>query len=445
MLSDELERRARDGEPVRVGVIGAGVFGSMVLSQLRTVPGLRLVGVCDRDPGRAHAALRRTGWTQAQTGARALSEAAESETTAVVSDAIGLAQSEHIDVVVEATGSPGAAVEHALAAIGAGRHVVNVTVEADALVGPALAARARAAGVVYTLAYGDQPALICELVDWARLCGLPIVAAGKGTKYLPSYHASTPETVWQHWGIDLDHAMKHGLNPTMFNSFLDGTKSAIEMAAVADATGLEPQKDGLRFPPAGEHDLASVCTHEDDGGALQARATLETVSSLHRDGSEVERDLRWGVYVVFEAPSDYVAERFGEYGLSTDPSGRFAALWRPYHLIGLELAPSIARAALLEEATGTPARFVADVVAVAKRDLEAGETLDGEGGYCVWGKLRPAREAVDAGELPIGLAHDVVLRRNVAAGETLARADVGLDATSTIVALRDEMEAALHP
>ena len=416
----------------------------MVLSQLKEVRGMHLVGVADRDPDRAHAALRRTGWPEPRTQARNLEEADARGTTAVVEDALTLATSDHIDVLVEATGSPAAAVEHALAAIEAGRHVVNVTVEADALVGPIVAQRAEAAGVVYALAYGDQPALICELVDWARLSGFRVVSAGKGTKYLPAYHASTPDTVWDHWGIDQQHAETHGLNPTMFNSFLDGTKSAIEMAAVADATGLVPQDDGLQFPPAGEQDLASVCITKADGGVLSQTGTVEVVSSLHRDGREVERDLRWGVYVVFEAPSDYVAERFGEYGLTTDPSGRFASLWRPYHLIGLELVPSIARAALLGQATGTPSSFLADVVAVAKRDLKTGEKLDGEGGYGVWGRLRPAQASVERRELPIGLAHDVVLSRDVALGETLTRDDVVLDHSALVIALREELEASLR-
>ena len=416
----------------------------MVLSQLKEVRGMHLVGVADRDPDRAHAALRRTGWPEPRTQARNLEEADARGTTAVVEDALTLATSDHIDVLVEATGSPAAAVEHALAAIEAGRHVVNVTVEADALVGPIVAQRAEAAGVVYALAYGDQPALICELVDWARLSGFRVVSAGKGTKYLPAYHASTPDTVWDHWGIDQQHAETHGLNPTMFNSFLDGTKSAIEMAAVADATGLVPQDDGLQFPPAGEQDLASVCITKADGGVLSQTGTVEVVSSLHRDGREVERDLRWGVYVVFEAPSDYVAERFGEYGLTTDPSGRFASLWRPYHLIGLELVPSIARAALLGQATGTPSSFLADVVAVAKRDLKTGEKLDGEGGYGVWGRLRPAQASVKRRELPIGLAHDVVLSRDVALGEMLTRDDVVLDHSALVIALREELEAPLR-
>ena len=418
------------------------MFGSMALSQIRRVRGLQLVGVADANPDGARASLARTGWPE-QPAEADLATARAKGTVVVTDDADALARSEHIDVLVEATGSPSAAVDHALAAIETGHHFVNATVEADVLVGPALAARARSAGVVHSFAYGDQPALVCELVDWGRVCGLEVVCAGKGTKYLPSYHASTPDTVWDHWGLDRDHAREHGLNAQMFNSFLDGTKSAIEMAAVANATGLTPQRDGLRFPPAGEHELASVCIPEADGGMLEHSGTVETVSSLTRAGEDVERDLRWGVYVVFEASSEFVAQRFADYGLITDPTGRYAALWRPYHLIGLELTPSIAAAALRGEATGSPTAFVADVVAVAKRDLKAGERLDGEGGSCVWGRLRPAAAAVGAGELPIGLAHDVRLEQDVASGDVLTRTDVTLEPGSTLARLRAEIEATL--
>jgi predicted homoserine dehydrogenase-like protein len=370
-----------------------------------------------------------------------IADAVAAGSCAVVADGGEVAAAEQLDVLIESTGSPGAAARHALAAFEAGTHVVNVTVEVDALVGPLLAARARSAGVVYSLASGDQPALICELVDWARVSGFEVVCAGKGTKYLPEYHASTPDTVWDSYGIGRDHAEAHGLNAQMFNSFLDGTKSAIEMAAVANATGLRPREGGLGFPAAGEHELASVCVPIESGGMLEFPGAVEVVSSLRRDGGEVERDLRWGVYVVFEAPSEYVTERFREYGLVTDESGRYSALWRPYHLIGLELATSVARAALQGASTGTPQQFIADVVAVAKRDLEAGEVLDGEGGHRVWGLLRPATRSVEAAALPIALAHGVKLRQPVSAGTVLGRDDVELDPADPLVALRAELEA----
>ena len=287
-----------------------------------------------------------------------------------------------------------------------------VNVEADVLAGPALAARARAAGIVYSLAYGDQPALIAEQVDWARACGFRVAAAGKGTKYLPAFHASTPDTVWSHYGLTAGEARAAGMNSQMFNSFLDGTKSAIEMAAVANACGLGVPEDGLAFPPVGVDDLAEALAPGSGG-----TGRVEVVSSLHRDGSPVERDLRWGVYVVLEAQSDYAAACFRQYGLKTDGSGRFAGMYKPYHLIGMELGISIYSAVLRGEPTGAPTAFRGDAVAVAKRDLKAGEKLDGEGGYTVWGKLIPARRSVEMSALPIGLAKDVRLTRDVAEGE----------------------------
>src|SRR5690606_1841761 len=245
-------------------------------------------------------------------------------------------------------------------------------------------------GLVYSLAYGDQPALIAEMVDWARACGFPVVAAGKGTKYLPSYHELTPADVWDHYGITAEEAAAGGMNAQMFNSFMDGTKSAIEMAAVANACDLAPAADGLAFPPVGCDHLAEVLKPRAAGGVLERNGQVEVISSLERDGSPVARDLRWGVYVVFEASTDYAKRCFKEYGLATDASGRYAAAYRPYHLIGLELGTSVAHAALHGQPTGAARAWRGDVVATAKRDLKAGERLDGEGGYTVWGKLRPA-------------------------------------------------------
>jgi predicted homoserine dehydrogenase-like protein len=314
-----------------------------------------------------------------------------------------------------------------------------VNVEADALAGPLLKRRADEAGIVYTLAYGDQPALICEMVDWARAAGFSVVAAGKGTKYLPSYHASTPETVWQHYGLTPEEAERGGMNAQMFNSFLDGTKSAIEMASVANATGLSAPH-GLRFPPVGVDDLARILKPRSDGGILDVRGQVEVISSVERDTRPVFRDLRWGVYVTFAADSDYVARCFKEYGLLTDPSGQYSSMYKPYHLIGLELGISVASAGVRHEATGAPVCWNGDVVATAKRDLAAGEMLDGEGGFTVYGKLLPARESLTVGGLPLGLAHGVKLVRAVTAGAVVGWNDVAFDAHSPAVKFRREME-----
>ena len=417
-----LDDRSRSGRPVRVALVGAGTFGSMLLGQARRLTGLEVVCVADLDVDRARAALETAGFAPG-----------EVETT---DDAFAAIERDTIEVVVEATGAPLPGVAHALAAIERGRHVVMVNVEADALAGPALATRAREAGIVYSLAYGDQPALICELVDWARCCGFEPVCAGKGTKYLPSYHSITPDTVWEHYGLSRAQIESGGLSPRMFTSFIDGTKSAIEMAAVCNATGLVPQAEGLRFPPAGRETLAHVCIPETEGGTLSRTGTVEVVSSLEHDGRAVPGDLRWGVFVTFAAPSPAVADWFRAYGLATDPSGRFAALYRPYHLIGLEATISVLSAGLLGEPTGSPGAFLADVAAVAKRHLPAGTRLDGEGGHTVYGALVSADRGVSDELLPIGLCDGLALRRAVRRGQLVTLDDVEPPASSKAFELR---------
>lgn len=405
-----LDERARGGAPLSVGLVGAGTFGTMILSQVARLRGMRVAGVADLVPDRARDALQRAGLA--------------ADDVFVSDDPRQVIELPGVEVVIEATGAAVAGVEHAYTAITRRRHVVMVNVEADVLAGPALAERAREAGVVYSMAFGDQPALVCALVDWARAAGFEVVCAGKGTKYLPSYHQATPETVWDHYGLSPERVREAGLNARMFTSFLDGTKSAIEMAAIANATGLVPQDAGLGFPPAGARELASVAIPKESGGTLARPGTVEVVSSLRRDGTPVEDDLRWGVYVTLAAGSDFVAGCFSDYGLDTDPSGRYAAMYRPYHLIGLETTVSVLSAGLLGEPTGTPTGWRGEVVSVAKRDLASGEALDGEGGFTVYGRLTPAATAMAEGALAIGLAHGVRLRRNVPAGRVVRVDDV---------------------
>ena len=428
-LHDQLRERAASAQPVRVGLIGAGKFGSMFLSQAPSTIGLEVRVIADLDPDRARAACRAVGWSD-EFAAR----------TTFTDDALDVMRADDVDVVVEATGNPAAGITHARAAFAAGKHIVMVNVEADVLAGPLLAAEARDTGVVYTMAYGDQPALTCEMVEWARISGFEVVAAGKGTKYLPSYHGSTPDTVWDHYGLTAEQAQAAGMNSRMFNSFLDGTKSAIEMAAIANATGLTPPPDGLGFPPCGRDDLAHVLRPAEDGGQLHHKGQVEVVSSIERDGRPVPSDLRWGVYVVIEAPNDYTAACFRQYGMNTDASGRYSAMYKPFHLIGLELNVSILSAGLLERPTGASRDFVGDAVVTAKRNLAAGETLDGEGGFTVYGKLLPARTSLEHGALPIGLAHGVTLRRAIGAGEIVGWDDIECDPTLEAVIVRREME-----
>lgn len=428
-LYQKLAERHAAGGSVRVALIGAGKFGSMFLAQVPRLPGLDVAVIADLNPEHARAACRHVGWPEARISAT------------IFTDSGLTAASADVDVVIEATGAPLPGIAHAQAAIDAGNHVVMVNVEADVLAGPALAADARAAGVVYSMAYGDQPALVAELVDWARAAGFSVAAAGKGTKYLPTYHKVTPDAVWQHYGLTEESAQAAGMNPQMFNSFLDGTKSAIEMVAIANACGLDVPMDGLSFPPCGVDDLAQVLRPRKVGGHLTGEGMVEVVSSLERDGRPVFRDLRWGVYVVLKAESDYAAACFRQYGLPTDTTGRYAAMYKPFHLIGLELSISVLSAALRAEPTGSAREWRGDAVAVAKRDLRRGEALDGEGGYTVWGKAIPAGRSRRMGALPIGLAHGVRLTRDVAEGAILCLGDVTLAPDAPVLELRRRMGA----
>ncbi len=242
-----------------MGLIGAGKFGSMYLSQAPRTPGIHLIAVADLSPDRARQSLRRVGWEEARFAARGMEAAAQGGTTFVTEDADAMIASPFVDIVIDATGSPAAGIRHALKAFTAGKHIVMVNVEADVLAGPLLARKAAEAGVIYSMASGDQPALIAELVDWARTIGLEVICAGKGTKYLPAYHASTPDTVWGHYGFSESQVAGGDFNPQMFNSFLDGTKSALEMAAVANACGLTPRGTGSPSRPAASTTCRASC------------------------------------------------------------------------------------------------------------------------------------------------------------------------------------------
>ncbi len=436
-----LERVAAD-RPVTVGLIGVGKFGTMFLSQARLTQGLHVTGVADLDVGRARSQLKTAGWPDAAYAAASLADAHRKRATFVTDSAEALTADPRIEVIVEATGVPGAGIHHCLQAIANGKHIVMVNVEADAVAGPLLARKAKAAGVVYSLAWGDQPALICEHVDWARAAGFKVICAGKGTRYEPHYHKSNPDNVWDILDKYLNISDRKSINPKMFNSFVDGTKSGIEMTAVCNATGLVPQSDGLHFPPATRFEISDICKPKSDGGTLEKAGVTEVTSSVYRDGRDVPHHLALGTYVVFEGETDYARRCFKEYAMLPDKSGKYAALYRPIHMIGLELGISVASCALRNEPTGAPTGFRSDVVATAKRALKAGEMLDGEGGFCVWGKQTPAEVSLRDELLPLGLAHNVKLKRDIPEGGALRWLDVAYDPNDNAVKVRREMESA---
>ena len=439
-LHRQLQELAANNKSIKVGLIGAGKFGSMYLSQIPTTPGVQLVGIADLSPAGVKKNLERVGWKDEQSNARSLDDAIKTGQTHISEDWQALVSHPAIDVIVECTGHPIAAVDHCLLAFANGKHVVNVTVEADAFCGPLLAQKAKEAGVVYSLAFGDQPALICDLVDWARTCGFPVVAAGRGHKWLPHFSESTPETVWGNYGLTPEQASRGGLNPKMFNSFLDGSKPSIESTAVANATGLSVPSNGLLYPPASVEDIPFVTRPISEGGVLEKKGMVEVISSLEANGRKIPYDIRMGVWVTVEAETDYIKNCFEEYNAHTDPSGRSFTLYKRWHLIGLEVGMSVASVALRKEATGVAHCWNADVVATANRDLKPGELLDGEGGYTVWGKLLPATKSVAMGGLPLGLAHDIKVVRPVKKGQSLCWDDVAVDTNTHAYKIRQELE-----
>ena len=428
-LEKKINELIDNKKTVNVTIIGAGKFGSMFLSQAPYTKGLNVFTICDLNIDKAKKACREVGWGEDQINNVIFTEDFEK----AIND-------DEVDVVVEATGHPSSGIKHARTCFKYGKHVIMVNVEADVLAGPSLSAEANSADVVFSMAYGDQPSLTLEIIEWARASGFKVTAAGKGTKYMPEYHYSTPKTVWDHYGLTSDEAEKAGMNSKMFNSFLDGTKSSLEMSAIANASGLNVPNNGLLFPPCGMDDLASLLKEKNKGGILEKNEQVEVVSSLERDGRPVFKDLRWGVYAVLQAPNEYAASCFKQYGMNTDQSGEFSAMYKPFHLIGMELNTSIFSAALLKLPTGQTKYFKGDVVSVSKKNLKKGEKLDGEGGFTVWGKLIPASTSLNLKALPIGLANDMFLKNDIDKDKIITWNDVEFDSNDEIISYRHQME-----
>ena len=442
-LSEMLSARSKAQKPVRVGLVGAGKFGSMILSQARHIEGMHITAVADLEIQKTRESFRRVGWDTASCFAANANDAVISGKTWLTENAADLCSISEIECIIEATGHPLFGARHALMAIESEKHVIMVNVEADVLCGPYLARKAEQNNVVFSMAYGDQPAAICELVDWVQTNGFELVAAGKGMNFQPHYRYSTPDTVWGYFGWSDEEVAAGDFNPKMYNSFTDGTKAAIEMAAVANATGLACPDDGLAFYPAGLHDLAGVFKPASEGGRLPKAGLLDIAASCEPDGRDVLNNIRYGMFVTFKAPNEYSRDCFRQYGLLTDLSGWYGSMWRPFHMIGLETNTSVLSAVLRHEPTGASRVWNADAVATAKRDLAAGEILDGEGGYCVWAKAIPASQSYDIGALPIGLAQNVRLKHPVKQDQIVRIYDVDLNDVDDIVGFRAEMEPLL--
>lgn len=412
-LRDKLEALDREGTPIRVGVVGLGQMGRGFVAQVAGIPGMEVVAAADVNVEHALAVFRDVGQEPVEgAGGRPGSPS-------VTDDALEVARS--VDVVVEATGTPEIGSRVAFEAIESGRHVVTLSVEADVTVGPILGRMAKSAGVVYTGSAGDEPGAILELYDFARSLGFEVLVAGKG-KNNPLDFSATPESV-------AEEAAEKNMNPEMLAAFVDGTKTMVEMAAVANATGFVPDVPGMHGPEETVPDrLAKLFSTEDEGGMLSRYGTVEYV-----------RGVAPGVFLVVRSQEGVVRETMEYLGQGEGPNHVF---YRPYHLTSLETPISVARAALYGEPTiVSRERPAAEVVAVAKRDLEAGALLGGIGSADYYGCVYAASET--EGMLPLGLAAGARLARPVKRGDVVHLANAELAERSFVVSLRRLQEAAL--
>ena len=422
-LHTKLEKRK---EPIRVAFIGCGKFVSMFLAQYNHLDKIKIDSIVDLNINQAKKNCTNSGLSQTS-----LNEINFSKSLDEILD-------RNIEIFIEATGNPIVGTVHAVKIIKNKKNIILVNVEADITCGKYLADLAKKNDVICSMAYGDQPSLILEQIEWARLNGFSIVCAGKGTKYHPSFEYSTPDTVWSHYGLTKERAEKEsGMNPKMFNSFLCGDKSAIEMCAVSNGANLKCPSNGLTFPPVGVYDIAKKMIPKNDGGLIEFDGQVEVISSIDDDKNEIPNDLRWGVYIVIKAQNEYVKNCFKDYGMVTDLSGNYSAIWRPYHYIGLELAQSIYSIALDKKATGFTKNYNADVASYAKKDLKVGDKLDGEGGFCARGKLITSQKSKDEKILPLGLTDNAILKKNINKDQVIRLDDVELNLPQEVIEARD--------
>jgi len=413
-------------ENIKVAFIGCGKFISMFLSQYNQLKKIKIDTIIDLKIDQAKKNCLNSGLTE--------DTIKEINFTNSLNEAIN----RDIDIFIEATGNPIVGTVHADKIIKKKKHIILVNVEADVTCGKYLSDLAKQNGVICSMAYGDQPSLILEQIEWARLNGFLVTCAGKGTKYHPAFEYSTPDTVWEHYGLTKERAeIESGMNPKMFNSFLCGDKSAIEMCAVSNAANLKCPTNGLTFPPVGVYDIAKKLIPKSDGGLIDYEGQVEVISSIDLEKKTIPNDLRWGVYIVIKAQNKYVKNCFKDYGMATDASGNYSAIWRPYHYIGLELAQSIYSIALDKKATGFTKNYNADVASYAKKDLKIGEKLDGEGGFCSRGKLITSKKSKEEKILPLGLTDGAEVIKNIKKDEVIKISDVKLNLPKEVTQARE--------
>ncbi len=425
-LARDLARRADEGRPVRIGVIGSGEMGTDLVTQGMLMKGIHVCAVSTRRPHTAREAIRiaygdEAMAVEADTASR-VTAAIESGRIAITSNAL-LVTNPLVEVVIDATGKPGVAADFDLMAMEHGKHLVMMNVEADVTIGPWLKRQADRLGVVYSVGAGDEPSSCMELIEFAAALGYTIVSAGKG-KNNPFNPDAVPDDY-------REEAVRRNMNPRMLVEFVDGSKTMVEMAAIANATGLVPDRPGMHGPNAGRDQLASVLIPKEHGGVLSRRGVVDYT---------VGKGVAPGVFVVVEATHPRIVERMDDLHIGHGP---FYAFHRPYHLTSLEVPLTAARIALHGKPDMVPLpRPVAEVCALAKRDLAPGDTFDAIGETCYRSWTMTADDARAAEAVPVGLLEGGKVVAPVRKGELLTLANAAPDTGTNLFRLRslqDEM------
>jgi len=426
-LAKDLKARAETGRPVRIGLIGSGEMGTDVVARAMHMDGVEVAAIADLKPASAHEAVtiayREDGHSADADTTDRLNAVIESGKTAIAGSADIILESGLIDVIVDATGVPAVGAEIGLAGMEAGKHLVMMNVEADVTIGAYLKAEAERLGVVYSLGAGDEPSSCMELIEFVTAMGHEVVCAGKG-KNNPLNHDATPDAYQE-------EADRRNMNARMLVEFVDGSKTMVEMAAIANATGLIPDTPGMHGPAAGPKELAKVLIPKADGGVLSASGRVDF---------SIGKGLAPGVFVVAEMGHPRIRERMEDLKMGEGPYFTFL---RPYHLTSLEVPLTCARVVLYGKADMVPLdRPMAEVCAVAKKPLEPGEILDQIGEYCYRAHIMTVGEAKAANAIPCGLLTGAKVTAPIAKGELITTANTAVPADSRLAALRrrqDEM------
>lgn len=428
-LQETLRKRADD--PISVAIIGTGVFGKFVTYQVERMPSIDPVVLADIEISKAETAYRKAGVDTSE-----VVKTDDSDEVAAVLDegkrvvtADGVVAAEApVDVVVEVTGAPVDAARHIWAAITAENHVVNVTVETDATVGPLLSQIASTKGVTYSMAYGDEPAQVIGLVDWAQSVGLDIVAAGQGTIFTLEPHG-TPDDAPERFGLSESFIENNDPNPRMYNTFLDGTKVSVELCAAANAIGLTPDSGEPHIPKTDQEGVLETLRPKGDGGVLDEKGVIDGVTPA--DGFNNP-----SAFVITEAKNPEMQQYFEQrFNVPTANGGKYQYFDRSYHIFP-ETTVSIANVALNDGPTGVVRTQASEVVARAKRDLEPGDVIDGGGGTTIYGALQSAEKAANEGAVPFELLAGAEVTRPVQRDERITEDDVEVDESSFLYHLR---------